>query len=153
MTTATTTTAIVNDPKRRHDFVLLFDIADGNPNGDPDAGNLPRVDPETMQGLVTDVALKRKVRDWVDQVRAGQPGHEIYVKHRGILANEQRKAYEAVSAEPAGRPNDDARSWMCKNFYDVRMFGAVMTTGRSKQSSRSGRLCSGTAVRSEGPCN
>jgi CRISPR-associated protein Csd2 len=77
----------VTDPSRRHDFVLLFDVQDGNPNGDPDAGNLPRVDPETMQGLVTDVCLKRKVRDYVAIAKGGAEGMDIYVQHEGILNN------------------------------------------------------------------
>src|SRR5690348_7583426 len=81
---------------RRHDFVLLFDVADGNPNGDPDAGNLPRVDPETMQGLVTDVSLKRKVRDWVDVTRGQQERYKIYVQNSGVALNtKHRKAYTA----------------------------------------------------------
>ena len=121
------------DVTRRHDFVLLFDVADGNPNGDPDAGNLPRVDPETMQGLVTDVALKRKVRDWVDQVKGEEAAYKIYVQHRGILANQQKRAFVALGKEPTDRADDDARKWMCANFYDIRLFGAVMTTGKSGQ--------------------
>ena len=112
----------------RHDFVLLFDVVDGNPNGDPDADNMPRFDPETMHGWVTDACLKRKVRDYVFQVH----DQDIYVKHRGILAAEQRRAYEMVGATPSNRPNDDARRVMCEIYYDVRMFGAVMTTGRSE---------------------
>ncbi len=137
MTILTTINATVTDPSRRHEFVLLFDIIDGNPNGDPDAGNLPRVDPETMQGLVTDVAVKRKVRDYVFQAKSAsagpEPGYDIYVKHRGILAREQERAYTALGAGPSLRTNDQARKWMCKAFYDIRMFGAVMTTGDSGQ--------------------
>lgn len=121
----------VIDPTLRHDFLLFFDVEDGNPNGDPDAGNLPRVDPETMQGLVTDVCIKRKVRDYAFQAKNGKPGFDIYVKHRGILANEQRKAYQAIEAAPQDSPNNDARQWMCSNFFDIRMFGAVMTTGKA----------------------
>lgn len=135
--TTQTATGVHTDPKRRHDFVLLFDVMDGNPNGDPDAGNLPRVDPETMQGLMTDVAIKRKVRDYVAQVKSNEPGYEIYVKHRGILAREQERAYQG--AQPSLRPNDDAREWMCQTFYDIRVFGAVMTTGDSGQKDSSGR--------------
>ncbi len=127
------------DVTRRHDFVLLFDVADGNPNGDPDAGNLPRVDPETMQGLVTDVALKRKVRDWVDQVKGEDAAFKIYVQHRGILANQQRRAFRALGKEPTDRADDEARAWMCANFYDIRLFGAVMTVGKSGQKGKSGR--------------
>src|SRR5450755_3890547 len=81
------TAEIVRDTTKRHDFVFLFEVSDGNPNGDPDAGNLPRVDPETMQGLVTDVAIKRKVRDWVDLMANGRPGYEIYVQNSGVALN------------------------------------------------------------------
>jgi CRISPR-associated protein Csd2 len=123
----------VNDPKLRHDFVLLFDVQDGNPNGDPDAGNLPRTDSETMQGLVTDVALKRKIRDYVSLVRGSDPRYQIYVKHRGILTHQQKQAYDSleIDADPKKVTSRDiarARDWMCEHFYDVRMFGAVMST-------------------------
>jgi len=128
----------------RYDFVLLFDVTDGNPNGDPDANNQPRVDPETGHGIVTDVALKRRVRDYIAlsqlaEDRLPRAGVEIYVKHRGVLANEQRRAYEAVG-EGAGsdRPNLRAREWMCRQFWDVRSFGAVMTAGRAGTSKNSG---------------
>src|SRR5947199_6305611 len=102
----------------RYDFVYLFEVRDGNPNGDPDAGNQPRVDPETGHGLVTDVCLKRKIRNFVTiALRGGgepQPGYDIYVKERGILANEQRRAYLADPGLKAGdRPNEKARTWMC----------------------------------------
>lgn len=123
-----------NNPDFRHDFVLLFDVQDGNPNGDPDAGNLPRVDPETMQGLVTDVALKRKVRDWVDAKKGSEEEYKIYIEHEGILNKQHKRAYEALDLESTGSKQDretieKTREWMCKNFYDVRTFGAVMTTG------------------------
>lgn len=115
------------DPSRRHDFVLLFDVQDGNPNGDPDAGNLPRVDPETMQGLVTDVCLKRKVRNWVDATRGGKERYKIFVENRGYLVDHKKRAYEAVGLKKGGDDKDDkARSWMCKNYFDVRVFGAVL---------------------------
>jgi CRISPR-associated protein Csd2 len=123
------------DVARRHDFVLLFDVQDGNPNGDPDAGNLPRVDPETMQGLVTDVALKRKVRDWIDLARGDEGRYKIYVQRGGEALNTlHQRAYEAEGLRSSGakQARDDverARGWMCANFYDIRMFGAVMTTG------------------------
>src|SRR5690625_4842112 len=91
----------INDVEKRYDFMIAFDVTDGNPNGDPDAGNLPRVDPETMHGLVTDVALKRKVRDYVQLTRADEQGYDIYVKQRGILTREQQKAYEALGIEDA----------------------------------------------------
>jgi CRISPR-associated protein Csd2 len=145
----------------RYDFVLLFDVRDGNPNGDPDAGNLPRLDAETGHGLVTDVALKRKVRNFVamtkDQSpRDPQPGEkrfEIYVREKAILNQQHQRAYSALKLDtPAeteqngedgadkkpskdkkrkggGDDVDKARAWMCQNFYDVRTFGAVMSTG------------------------
>src|SRR4051812_30297568 len=84
------------DHTRRHDFVLLFDVTDGNPNGDPDAGNLPRVDPETMQGLVTDVAIKRKVRDYVDATRGEEARFKIYVQEGRFLAEKQERAYTSI---------------------------------------------------------
>ncbi len=125
--------------QNRYDFVLLFDVKDGNPNGDPDAGNLPRVDAETGRGLVTDVSLKRKVRNYVGIVKAEQPPFEIYVKEKAILNKQHERAYEAIGASEllkgedkkrkGGDKVDEARAWMCKNFYDVRTFGAVMSTG------------------------
>ncbi len=122
------------DPERRHDFVLLFDVTDGNPNGDPDAGNLPRVDPETMQGLVTDVCLKRKVRDWVAATRGDESRYKIYVEEGAVLNEQHKRAYEALDKmdeieKPSRKTMDDAKQWMCANFFDVRMFGAVMSTG------------------------
>jgi CRISPR-associated protein Csd2 len=126
---------IYTAPNRRHDFVLLFDITDGNPNGDPDAGNLPRVDPETMQGLVTDVCLKRKVRNWVDMTRGEQERFQIYVQNRGIALNTlHQRAYDALGLKSTGSKQkredvDRMRDEMCHNFYDIRTFGAVMTTG------------------------
>lgn len=204
--------AIRNDVNRRHDIVMLFDVTDGNPNGDPDAGNLPRVDPETMKGLVTDVCLKRKVRNFINAMTEGKERYNIYVEHHGVLNAQHRKAYvdlklplgtpvselvptamygdipdgagwpdgfyvETTDAEPpqhvlhytgeldadglaealknikedmgdnldkfakglakkSGRPPkpsreniEKARKWMCANFFDIRMFGAVMSTG------------------------
>jgi CRISPR-associated protein Csd2 len=146
----------------RYDFVLLFDVKDGNPNGDPDAGNLPRLDAETGHGLVTDVALKRKVRNYValtqDQSPTepvdGQPRYEIYVREKAILNLQHQRAYSALKldtpdeeASPSeeegsakkkpkegkrkgsGADVERARAWMCQNFFDVRTFGAVMSTG------------------------
>jgi CRISPR-associated protein Csd2 len=123
----------------RYDFVLLFDVKDGNPNGDPDAGNLPRLDAETGHGLVTDVALKRKVRNFVGLVKGEQPPYEIYVKEKAILNNQHKRAYVGIGREDllagddkkrkGGNAVDDARQWMCRNFFDVRTFGAVMSTG------------------------
>jgi len=128
------TDAIYTDPGRRHDFVLLFDVTDGNPNGDPDAGNLPRVDLETMQGLVTDVCLKRKVRNWVDATRGEQERYKIYIQNRGIALNGlHQRAYTklGLTSNGAKQKRDDvdrARGEMCANFFDIRAFGAVMTT-------------------------
>ena len=97
------TDAMYTDPNRRHDFVLLFDVADGNPNGDPDAGNLPRVDPETMQGLVTDVCLKRKVRNHVDISRGDQQRFKIYVQNRGVALNDlHQRAYNELNLKSTG---------------------------------------------------
>lgn len=124
------------DPHRRHDFLLLFDCTDGNPNGDPDAGNLPRVDPETMQGLVTDVAIKRKVRDRLTAagLDAENARHKIYVEQRAVLNAQHQRAYDALELTSIGAKQpraevDKTRAWMCHNFFDVRMFGAVMSTG------------------------
>lgn len=120
------------DPKKRHDFIYLFDVEDGNPNGDPDAGNLPRVDPETMQGLVTDVAVKRKIRDYVDASVGDDEDYKIYMQHQGVLNDQHQRAYDELdldSDDPDREDIDEARAWMCQNFYDVRTFGAVMSTG------------------------
>lgn len=125
---------------RRHDFVLFFDVRNGNPNGDPDAGNLPRLDPETSHGLVSDVALKRKIRNYVALARPGAPGHEIYMRDGATLNVEHARARQAVTPEDTSRdalkslPKDAAKArevtrWMCANFWDVRAFGAVMSTG------------------------
>ena len=124
------TPSIHTDPKRRHDFVLLFDVTDGNPNGDPDAGNMPRVDPESGQGLVTDVAIKRKVRDYVDALRGQDDPHfKIYIQHGAILNNQHRKAYEALGLTSKSKTESPGvKDWMCQNFFDVRTFGAVMST-------------------------
>lgn len=123
----------------RYDFVLLFDVKDGNPNGDPDAGNLPRMDAESGRGLVTDVCIKRKVRNYVGLVKGEQPPFEIYVKEKAVLNNQHERAYvgigkaELLKADDKKRKGgdavDEARQWMCRNFFDVRTFGAVMSTG------------------------
>lgn len=124
-----------NPIRNRYDFVLLFDVKDGNPNGDPDADNLPRIDPETSQGLVTDVCLKRKVRNFVGIAREDQAPFEIYVKEKAVLNRQHQRAYEQVGIKSEAKklPKDvaDARritDWMCHNFFDIRTFGAVMTT-------------------------
>lgn len=130
----------------RYDFVMLFDVKDGNPNGDPDAGNLPRLDAETGHGLVTDVSLKRKVRNYVGTVKEFKSPFDIYIKEKGVLERTHRAAYEAIGAgdelkdeakdgkKKAKRKGSEdsvtkARDWICHNFYDVRTFGAVMSTG------------------------
>ncbi len=110
----------------RYDFVYLFDVADGNPNGDPDAGNLPRVDPETGHGLVTDVCLKRKVRNYIGTIKNEEPPYEIYVKEKAVLNDQHERAYKALNKKPGDSPDQEATQWMCHNFYDVRTFGAVM---------------------------
>ncbi len=115
----------------RYDFVLLFDVTDGNPNGDPDAGNLPRLDPETGEGIVTDVCLKRKVRNFVELVKEGRPPHAIYVKEKSVLNREHMKGYEALGKDSSKASADDVaavRSYMCQNYFDIRTFGAVMST-------------------------
>jgi CRISPR-associated protein Csd2 len=108
--------------KNRYDFVLLYDVKDGNPNGDPDADNQPRVDPETEHGLITDVCLKRKVRNYIQTAYAEEEGMEIYVRDGSILNVQHERAGRDKSTE-------DARTWMCRNFFDIRTFGAVMSTG------------------------
>jgi CRISPR-associated protein Csd2 len=113
----------------RYDFVLLFDVKDGNPNGDPDAGNMPRIDPETGQGLVTDVALKRKIRNYVGIKHGNQSPYEIYVREGAVLQEQRRSAYEGLK-EGERASEDKARRFMCANFYDVRAFGAVMSTNK-----------------------
>jgi CRISPR-associated protein Csd2 len=119
----------------RHDFVFLFDVKNGNPNGDPDAGNMPRMNPETSHGLVTDVAIKRRIRNYVALARGGQPGYGIYMRDGAVLNAEHRKAYEHFGLEPDTKskkaPKDmaqDLTRWMCSNFFDIRTFGAVMST-------------------------
>lgn len=119
----------------RYDFVYFFDVRNGNPNGDPDAGNLPRMDPETGQGLVSDVCLKRKLRNYVAETKAGEPGFEIYMAERAVLNEQHRRAYAAEDLEPLAKKlpkkQEEAERltrWMCANFFDIRSFGAVMTT-------------------------
>ena len=118
--------------EKRYEIVLLFDVRNGNPNGDPDADNAPRVDPETGHGLVTDVCIKRKIRNYVGFTRDFASPHNIYVKERGILANVQRDAYKKLGIEADGKSIDKARAYMCEHYYDVRTFGAVMTTGKAE---------------------
>jgi len=114
--------------KNRYEFVLLFDVKNGNPNGDPDAGNLPRIDPETGHGIVTDVCLKRKVRNYIELIQKGEKYYNIYVQEKAILTERRAPAYEAVSDEKDTSVKiSKARKWMCRNFFDVRTFGAVMS--------------------------
>jgi len=134
--------------EKRYDFVLFFDVQDGNPNGDPDAGNLPRVDAETGMGLVTDVCIKRKVRNYVDIVKGAQDGYRVFVKEKAILNKMIREGYEALridlgeppadkqdgerrkkKGEAQGSEIDKGRTYMCKTYYDIRTFGAVLSTG------------------------
>lgn len=120
----------------RYDFILLFDVKNGNPNGDPDAGNSPRIDPETSLGFVSDVCLKRKIRNYITLARPAQqnPGYDIYVREGAVLNQQHQLAYNARSLDPEfskldkALQRDQARAWMCQTFFDIRMFGAVMTT-------------------------
>lgn len=130
--------------KNRYEFVVLFDVENGNPNGDPDAGNMPRIDPESGLGLVTDVCLKRKIRNYVETVKEGEPGYKIYIREDIPLNRSDREACEALGVQDTDekkvteslkklKKNDPGadrklRDYMCQNFYDIRTFGAVMTT-------------------------
>ncbi len=120
--------------QNRYDFVYLFDIKNGNPNGDPDNGNMPRIDNETQKGLVTDVALKRKIRNYVDLKYGGRPPHAIYMREKAILNNTHAEAYTALGLKqdakklPKEEEGRKITRWMCDNFFDIRTFGAVMTT-------------------------
>ena len=123
--------------KNRYDFVVLFDVENGNPNGDPDSGNMPRVDAETQYGIVTDVCIKRKIRNYIEMAKEDAAGYRIYVKSHAVLNKNDEEAYNAleISADKVAEakkkdPDIDLkiRNWMCQNFYDIRTFGAVMTT-------------------------
>lgn len=120
---------------KRHEFVYLFDVENGNPNGDPDAGNLPRIDPETGHGLITDVCLKRKVRNYVEIAKHNAQGYNIYVREKAVLNQQHEKAYKALDIKPQSKKLPKKKEealkltrWMCDNFFDIRTFGAVMTT-------------------------
>jgi len=120
--------------KNRYEFVMLFDVENGNPNGDPDAGNMPRIDPETSIGLVTDVCLKRKIRNFVELTQTGVEGNNILILADKALNTKFSEAYKELNLEPKqkGKNVDDvkkARDYMCENYFDVRTFGAVMSTG------------------------
>jgi len=121
--------------QNRYEFVYFFDVTNGNPNGDPDAGNMPRLDPESSKGLVTDVCLKCKIRNFIEVAYENAPGYEIYVKEKSVLNLQNKRAYEALGVAPEAKklPKDEAKAreitaWMCNNFFDIRSFGAVMTT-------------------------
>jgi len=121
------------NPNTRHDFVILFDVTNGNPNGDPDAGNMPRMDPETNLGMVTDVAIKRKVRDFVSMSQGNVDGKRIFIQSEVALNTliEQGRVKSGVPKSNSKKDADAARAQMCKDYYDVRMFGAVMSTGEN----------------------
>ncbi len=119
--------------KNRYEFVVLFDVENGNPNGDPDAGNMPRIDAETGYGIVTDVCIKRKIRNYVEVVKDDSEGYKIYVKEGAVLNKQHETAYIGLGVDPkdekaAKQNREPLRDFMCKNFFDVRAFGAVMTT-------------------------
>ena len=117
----------------RYEFVLLYDVKDGNPNGDPDAGNLPRIDAETGMGLVTDVCLKRKVRNFVQLTQSDNPNNKIFIREKSVLNNMIDESHDQESVKEKGKGDqvEAARQWMCEHYYDVRTFGAVMSTGKN----------------------
>ena len=121
----------MSELKNRIDFVYIFDVQDGNPNGDPDAGNLPRVDAETGMGLVTDVCLKRKVRNYVQTAKGQADGYDIFIKEKAVLNTLIDKAHDDSDVKAAKDKTEAARMYMCKNYYDIRTFGAVMSTGKN----------------------
>lgn len=119
----------------RYEFVYFFDVTNGNPNGDPDAGNLPRLDPETSKGLVTDVCIKRKIRNFIELSCENKEGYEIYIKEKSVLNLQNKRDYDALEIKPDAKklPKEENKAqeitqWMCKHFFDIRTFGAVMTT-------------------------
>lgn len=122
---------VMKEMKNRVDFVYIFDVKDGNPNGDPDAGNLPRVDAETGMGLVTDVCLKRKVRNYVQVAKECTEGYDIFIKEKAVLNTLIDKSHEEQMVKDAKDKTAAARDIMCRNYYDVRTFGAVMSTGKN----------------------
>ena len=121
--------------EKRYDFVLFFDVKDGNPNGDPDAGNLPRIDAETGNGIITDVCLKRKIRNYVQIVKGQEPGYDIFIKEKAILNKEIEDVYKALNIKADSKDRakgldvEKGQLGMCKKFFDIRTFGAVMSTG------------------------
>lgn len=121
----------MSEINNRIDFIYIFDVQDGNPNGDPDAGNLPRIDAETGMGLVTDVCLKRKVRNYVQVAKGLSEDYDIFIKEKAILNSEIDKAHDDEEVKKAKDKTAAARLFMCKNYYDIRTFGAVMSTGKN----------------------
>ena len=118
--------------KNRYDFIIIFDVENGNPNGDPDAGNMPRTDAETGHGIVTDVCIKRKIRNYIELMKNDEQGYKIFIKE--VLNDKLEEAYKDLGLqikkkEPKAEEVKQAQNWMCKNYYDVRTFGAVMSTG------------------------
>ena len=134
----------MSEIKKRYDFVLFFDVQDGNPNGDPDAGNLPRIDAETGKGLVTDVCLKRKVRNFVTICNSGENGRDIFVKEKAVLNraivaawNEANEGKEISNADQKRDAEQSAQEWMCSTYFDIRAFGAVLSTSYKEKGSES----------------
>ena len=124
----------MSDINKRYDFIYFFDVMDGNPNGDPDAGNMPRIDAETGMGIVTDVCLKRKVRNYIQITKNSQEFYDIFVKEKGILNKFIDESYDQEEVKSKEKPEkkvEAARGWMCRKYYDVRTFGAVMSTGKN----------------------
>jgi len=120
--------------QNRYDFIYLFDVKDGNPNGDPDAGNLPRIDAETGHGLVTDVSLKRKIRNYVALLKSYQPPYDIFIREKAVLNDLIDSAYQTPAVqkvEKRGEKMEAARRYMCERYYDIRTFGAVLSTGQN----------------------
>ena len=133
-----------NAIKNRYEFVMLFDVENGNPNGDPDAGNMPRIDPETNIGLVTDVCIKRKIRNFVELYKEGKEGYNILIKNDRSLHTKFREAYNELGLK-TGKGKDTpmsdqlkAQKYICDNYYDVRTFGAVMNTGKGEDADHCG---------------
>lgn len=127
--------------KNRYEFTVIFDVENGNPNGDPDAGNMPRIDPETSIGLVTDVCLKRKIRNFVEIYKEDEPGYNILIKEGKALNTKFAETYDHIGVDPKKKRNANekaevikrAKEYMCKNYFDVRTFGAVMSTGKDEK--------------------
>jgi len=120
--------------KNRYEFILYFDVENGNPNGDPDAGNMPRIDPQTGLGLVTDVCLKRKVRNYIELTQNAAAGYDIFVSEGAVLNKKQQEAYEyhGITTKDNREDKQVAQEYMCQRYYDIRTFGAVMDTGDHK---------------------